>query len=320
MRYRHFILIAASLLTTVAVPASSQVSAPATPPVPRETEPNDVTGVAVGRFVGDAALSPPRMVGNAMLTRAILTQGDPAQPGAPGAVLVHKTEVVAASLQAGEATSMMQRPDQLVAYVRFGTGRLDDGETSWDLKPGVTFFIPANAAHRLSASEDTPMELTILAGPPTEAGSASSVLVRDTAKMLYVEQGAHWTNYSKAPFRDIGERVLFVYMAPMTVAGAHAHVPGTEEAWVKITDAPALLQVGSEIRQWRKDQGLVIPPNGRTIHAAINYSDQRQLWFYFSTFPRPANPSAPRPQAAPDPAFAAALEESNVQGVSLRRR
>ena len=320
MRNSYPVILSASLLLAAfAVPASSQVAQTAAQPVPRESESNAVTGITVERFLGDASLSAPRIVGNAMLTRAILTRGDPTQAGWPGAVLVQKQEIVAASLQSGEATSMMQRADQLVGYVKSGTGRLDDGRTGWELKQGYTFFVPANATHRLSSTGDTPLEMTILAGPPPATGAATSVLVRDTAKMLYVEQGAHWVNMSKAPFRDIGERVLFVYMAPMTVAGAHAHVPGTEEAWVKMTDAPALLQLGSEIRNWRKDQGLVIPPNGRTIHAAINHSNERQVWFYFSTFPPPANPGPAQARPAPDPAFTTALEQSNVAGVPLAR-
>ena len=308
-------LLAAALLA----PATHAQSPDAARPVPRESESNAVTGITVERFIGDAALSAPKIVGNAMLTRAILTKGDPSQPGWPGALLTQKTEVVAASLQPGEATSIMRRPEQLVAYVKAGNGRIDDGERGWEVRPGYAVLVPANAAHRIAATGDTPLEMTIAAGPAPDTGGARAITVRDAAKLLYVEQGAHWVNLSKAPFRDLGERMLLVHMAPMTVAGAHAHVPGTEEAWIKLTDAPALLQVGSEIRNWKKDQGFVVPPNGRTIHAAINHSNERQLWFYFSTFPRPANAGPPRPPQAPDPAFAAAVEQSTVPAFPLPR-
>ncbi|MBU6165456.1 MAG: cupin domain-containing protein [Alphaproteobacteria bacterium] len=280
-------------------------------PVPRESESNAVTGIVPERFIGDAALSPPRIIGNAMLVRTILGKGDPAQPGWPGALLVHKSEIVAASLEAGEATSPMQRPEQLIGYVKAGEGTLDDGGQRWPLRPGHAFLIPAGLAHRISAGANGALQMTILSGPP-QAGATPSpvILVRDTAKLLYVEQGAHWVNLSKAPFRDVGERFLLVTMAPMTIAGAHAHVPGTEEAWVKLTPAPALLQVGSEIREWKQDQGFVVPPNGRTVHAAINHSSQRQTWFYFSTMPRPAGP--PRVAAPVDPAFAQAVQAATI--------
>ncbi len=286
-------------------------------PVPRESESNAVTGIVPERFIGDAALSPPRIWGNAMLVRTILSKGDPAQPGMPGALLIHKTEVVTASLEAGEATSLMRPAEQLIAYVKSGSGQLDDGQQRWPLRPGFAVLIPAGMAHRISAAGDGPLNMTILAGLP-QAGATPSpvILVRDTAKLLYVEQGAHWVNLSKAPFRDVGERFLLVSMAPMTIAGAHAHVVGTEEAWVKLTPAPALLQVGSEIRPWLQDQGFVVPPNGRTVHAAINHSAERQTWMYFSTFPRQTN--APQRPAQPvDPAFAEAVTAATIAGEPL---
>ncbi|WP_353198894.1 cupin domain-containing protein [Sandarakinorhabdus sp.] len=308
------IRLALALLTLAALSGGAALaqSAPAEArPVPRESESNAVTGITVERFIGDAALAAPRIIGNAMLARTILSKGDPSQPGWPGALLVHKSEIFAAGLEAGEATSMMQQAEQWIGYVKAGQGTLDDGKQRWALKPGFAFLVPAGLAHRIAANGDGALQMTILAGPP-QAGATPSpaILVRDSAKLLYVEQGAHWVNLSKAPFRDVGERFLLVYMAPMTVAGAHAHVPGTEEAWIKLTAAPALLQVGSEIRQWKQDQGFVVPPNGRTVHAAINHSDQRQAWFYFSTMPRPAGP--PRPAQVPDPAFAAAIVAANV--------
>lgn len=294
---------AAALLVS---PLHAQTAEPR--PVPRESESNRVAGITVERFLGDAALSAPRIVGNAMLARTILSKGDPTQPGWPGALLVHKSEIFAASLEAGEATSMMQPEEQWVGYVKAGNGQIDDGKQRWPLKAGYAFLIPAGMAHRISAGGDDGLQMTILAGPP-QGTASTAIVVRDSAKLLYVEQGAHWVNLSKAPFRDFGERFLLVSMAPRTIAGAHAHVPGTEEAWIKLTAAPALLQVGSEIRDWKQDQGFVVPPNGRTVHAAINHSNQRQTWFYFSTMPRPANAPPPRPA---DPVFAAAVATATI--------
>ena len=300
------------------VPAAVQAQ-PAAPErlVPRESESNAVTGIVPERFIGYAALSSPRIWGNAMLVRTILSKGDPAQPGMPGALLIHKTEVVTARLEAGEATSLMRPAEQLIAYVKSGSGQLDDGQQRWPLRPGFAVLIPAGKAHRISAAGDGPLNMTILAGLP-QAGATPSpvILVRDTAKLLYVEQGAHWVNLSKAPFRDVGERFLLVSMAPMTIAGAHAHVVGTEEAWVKLTPAPALLQVGSEIRPWLQDQGFVVPPNGRTVHAAINHSAERQTWMYFSTFPRQTN-LPQRPAQPVDPAFAEAVTAATIAGEPL---
>jgi hypothetical protein len=89
------------------------------------------------------------------------------------------------------------------------------------------------------------------------------------------------------------DRIYIVDMAPMTMAGPHAHVPNAEEGWVKITDGDALMELGSEIRRWPINVGFIAPPNGQTVHAAINISDSVQSWFYFARL----NPNA-QPRAA----------------------
>jgi len=76
------------------------------------------------------------------------------------------------------------------------------------------------------------------------------------------------------------------------------------------------LQVGSEIRPWLQDQGFVVPPNGRTVHAAINHSAERQTWMYFSTFPRQTN-APQRPAQSVDPAFAEAVTAATIAGEPL---
>jgi hypothetical protein len=93
------------------------------------------------------------------------------------------------------------------------------------------------------------------------------------------------------------DRFYIVEMAPMTMAGPHAHVPNAEEAWIKISDGPALMQVGSEIRPWPANVALLAPPNGQTVHAAINISDSLQSWLYFARLNPNAQPRAPQPAA-----------------------
>src|SRR4051812_40540374 len=105
------------------------------------------------------------------------------------------------------------------------------------------------------------------------------ILVRDVNVILYTERNVHWSNFAKYVFDDRdgmhpSDRFYIVEMAPMTVAGPHAHVPNAEEVWVKITDGEAVMQLGSEIRRWPSNVGFLAPPNAQTVHAAIN--PQRQ--------------------------------------------
>jgi mannose-6-phosphate isomerase-like protein (cupin superfamily) len=280
-------------------PPAASTPAPAVAPAQiREPPSNLQMGLDADRFIGDPARSVTRISRDAIMTRKILTAGDPSQPGPDGAVLRYRKEVVLGAIQPGESSTLSSVPEQQIIYVTHGEGRLDDGGKAWDLKPGYAILIPPGATHRLSSVGGDPLEMIMMstASPPTPAGG--EILVRDTAKILYIEQGVHWTNMSKSPFSDLGERFLIVYMGPMTIAGAHAHTPETEEGWVKITDGQTFMQVGSEIRRWPAGMGLLSPNNSQTVHAAINTSDTVESWFYFQG--RPASPpqaptNGPRP-------------------------
>jgi len=303
-------MVLAALATSVSAqtppaPQSSPApltASPAPTPAPtlvREPPSNLQMGIDVDRFIGDPAKSITRISRETIMTRNILTAGDPEKPGRAGAVLRYRKEVVLGTMQAGEATPLSTLPEQQVIYVKGGQGRIDDGTQYWDLKDGLVILIPPNRPHRLTNTGTVPLKMIMMSALP-RAGvtSVPGILVRDVSKILYIEQGVHWTNLSKSPLSDAGERFLIVYMGPHSIAGPHAHTPETEEGWVKITDGPALMQLGSEIRPWNADVGLLSPNNSQTVHAAINLSDEVQAWFYFQGM-GPNSPPPPGPAPAP---------------------
>ena len=284
--------------------ATAQVP-PGTPPVPREPPSNLQAGIDMNRYIGDPSRAITRIARDTIMTRDVLTTGDPLQPGANGALLRFRKEVVVGTMMPGEATALAAMPDQQLIYVEGGTGRIDDGARYWDLREGLVLLLPANVANRFTATGEQPLKMLMMTEPAhTDAKATKTILVRDLAKILYIEQGAHWTNLSKSPFSDVGERFLIVYMGPRSIAGPHAHTAQQEEGWVKLTDAPAWMEIGSEIRPWTQNMGMIAPPNGQTVHAAINTSDRIQAFFYFATFP-PAPPPPPGtpPRAPQNPVF-----------------
>ena len=270
-------------------PLTTQVIEPAS---------NMATGVSIDRYIGEADKSPSRRWRNVMFVQNILHSGDPdvSKPGNPGAVLKNNRSMDLATLPARNITPLAPATDQFVLYVQSGNGRLDDGTSYWDLRPGVAVLVPPNAMHRFTNSSDAPLKMLVLTqitGP--DFTPRKDMLVRDTNLMAMSEENVHWSNMSKFVFQAGdgmagGGRMLLVYMGPMTIAGPHSHVPNTEEMWVKVTSGPALMQMGSEIRPWRQNMGMLAPPNGRTVHAAINTSNQIQQWFYFGAFPPNPNP------------------------------
>lgn len=287
---------------------------------PREPPSNDRVGVAIDYYVGDANRAPTRVSHEVMLSQSILRQGDPNRPPSPGAALQFNKEVALVTLLPANATPILQHPEQEVLYVESGAGRLDDGKLGWDLKPGIAVLIPPNHPHRISAAPGSTLKMidyTRINEPDTVA--RKDILVRDVDVMLMTERNVHWSNQTKYVFLGPDglapqDHVYIVYMGPMTIAGPHAHSPGQEELWIKVTEPPALMQLGSEIRPWPINAGFVAPPNGQTVHAAINSSSETQAFFYYSRL----QPGAPeRPAEPASPLIAEALQRSTIAGAPL---
>ena len=317
----------AALLAAFAGSALAQAPAP----VPRPTEPpsNTQAKINIDRFIGDANRSPSTVVYDVMMRRRSLDAGDPQQPGTPGSVLLYRKSISLDTLQPGETTSLQKFPSQQVFYVESGEGALDDGKVSWAIKPGVTILVPPNLEHRFHASGGAELKM-INVDIPVEAGVTpkAAIMVRDATKMVMTERNVHWNNMAKYVFvgdRDglhAGDRVYLVYMTPMAIAGPHAHTPRQEEVWIKVTDGDTVMQLGSEIRRWPINSGFLAPPNGQTVHAAINLGDKMEAWLYVArlnpdatpaTGDRPVDPNRP----PPPPGIAEGLANSNVAPTPL---
>lgn len=294
----------------------------------REPPSNMQTGVSIDRYIGDATKSPSRQWDNVMFTQNILRSGDPdpTKPGDPGAVLRYNKSLDLATLPAKNITPLVSHPDQYIMYVESGEGRLDDGKQYWDLREGIAILMPPNAMHRFTNTGDKPLKMLVLTYRMDGVTPRKDILVRDTNLMAMTEQNVHWSNMSKYLFLgpdglSPNDHVLLVYMGPMSIAGPHAHTPKQEEIWTKVTDGPALMQVGSEIRHWTPNMAVLAPPNGKTVHAAMNLSpDKIQYWFYFGrlNFNPPQPRTAPRnPAFTPNPFIAQAVERSTVPGKPL---
>jgi mannose-6-phosphate isomerase-like protein (cupin superfamily) len=308
------LVIIAALLASSGVALAQPAPFAADPSAPRDPPSNDATGVQVDRYIGYADRAMPHVVYDVMLKRTILSAGSPDGGAGPHAVMPYHKEVALLELGARNVTPLEHVPEQAVFYVESGEGTIDDGKQVWDVRPGIAVLIPPQHAHRFTSTGDMPLKLLLASQVMApEDKLRADILVRDVAKLAFTERNGHWANMVKYVF--LGEDGLhdtdhyyIVYMPSWTIAGAHAHVPGVEEVWIKLTDGPSIMQLGSEVRPWPANSGFMVPPNGRTVHAAINNSEDMQAWFYFSRLS--AAPPPPRPQPI---AGAAAVAE----GVAL---
>jgi mannose-6-phosphate isomerase-like protein (cupin superfamily) len=314
-----------SLVAITALLMSSSAAlaqAPAAEPTPRAPPSNPATGVVIDQYIAYPERVVPHVTHDTMIERTLLSAGDPNGASGPRKVLSYHSKVALWELEGMNETSLFTLSDLVVLYVQSGVGTLDDGKQVWDLKPGMAALIPAGLAHRFTNTGDKPLKM--MTGQQTPNGTFTprrDILVRDVNKLAITERGSHWSNQAKYVFLGKDglhetDKLFIVYLPAWTIAGPHAHTPGQQEFWFKVSDGPALMQLGSEIRPWPLNAGFMVPPNGKTVHGHINTGDEMQAWFYMSRLSEraPPPPATPRPEAA---AIAAAVERATVAGRPL---
>jgi mannose-6-phosphate isomerase-like protein (cupin superfamily) len=237
-------------------------------------------------------------------------------------VLRYNKALDLATLPAKNITPLVQLPDQFIIYVESGQGRMDDGKQYWDLREGIALILPPNALHRFTNTGSEPLKMLVLTYRMDGVTPRKDILVRDANLMAVTEEDSHWSYVAKYLFLGPdgifpSDHVLLVFMGPMMIGGPHAHTPDQEEIWTKVSDGLAIMQLGSEIRRWTPNMSLLAPPNGKTVHAAMNLSrDKMEYWFYFSRLSLTAPTPAELPGAL-NPFVTEALKRSNVAGKPL---
>jgi mannose-6-phosphate isomerase-like protein (cupin superfamily) len=257
---------------------------------------NERDKVQIDQFFGDATNATGHLSHGGLLTRAMLRNGNPNVPGPAGAVLEFRTQVAKATLLPKSSTPLMGINSQFLFYVVSGEGRLDDGKQWWPLHNGISMLIPPDVQRRFINSSTEPLEMVMVEWP-ANAIARKDILVRDVTLLPYCEENAHWNNMSKCVFTQadgMTGRVLLVMLMPMTMAAPHAHGPGTDEIWTKLTPGNALLLLGSELREMPQYSAFLAPPNDITWHGQVNTSKtQVEMWLYVAGGIAGTQPPAP---------------------------
>ena len=259
----------------------------------KELPSNEESGVNIDRFIGHPSLSHVRISHEAIVTRAILTNGNPHQPNDTGAVLLFRKSLSLGTLWPGNQTPLVQLPDQQIIFVESGEGHLDNGSQYWDLRGGVAVLVPAGAKHRLKNTGEGSLDMLILTWQSLkEATPRSEILVRDVNDLPLDGKNNHWSYISKNIFNPAdglhpGESFSIIYMPPMTIAGPHGHSPGSEEVWVKLPPYSTYLFLGSEVRDMPPNTAFLAPPNDKTTHSVVNFTkDKTHTFIGFAIHPK----------------------------------
>jgi len=294
---------------------------------------NERDNVQIDQFIGDPTNVTGHLSHGGLMTRAILTHGNPNVPGPAGAVLEYRTQFAKATLLPKSSTPLVSINNQFLFYVVSGEGRLDDGTQSWDLHNGITMLIPPDVKRRFVNTSADPLDMVMVEWP-ANAIARKDILVRDVTLLPYCEENAHWNNMSKCVFTQadgMTGRVLLVMLMPMTMAAPHPHTFGTEEVWTKITPGSIPTLLGSELRDLPQYSAFLAPPNGITWHAQINTSKtETEMWLYVAggnvQTPAPpqtaaANRGGGRGPGAGNPNLSrdqAVVDQANVKGKPLK--
>jgi hypothetical protein len=128
---------------------------------------------------------------------------------------------------------------------------------------------------------------------PVGISARKGILVRDASLLPFAERNAHWSYMAKNLFHPsdglhANEKVLVVYLSPMSIGRPHTHPPHWEEVWTNIGPGNSILQLGSEIREMPVNTAMLVPPNGQTVHAVLNTTRDTQAFFYFGRYTAPA--------------------------------
>jgi hypothetical protein len=241
--------------------------------------------VDINHFIGNPARSHPYLSHDAIITRSILTHGDPLSLGQPGAILEYRKELAVGELRAGDQTPLVDLADQLFAYVESGEARLDDGRSYWDLREGFAALIPPHVKHRFVNNSDKPFTMLMILTPedPKEVTLRKDILVRDSRVLPYLSKG-HWSYMSKMLFVPADglaptEAISIAYMAPMTIAASHAHPPHHEEIWIKLPPAhDTYLFLGSEVQPMAANVAFLAPVTATVTHSVLNLSNGVEGW------------------------------------------
>lgn len=278
---RLLLLVAEALLSSCLTADAQQYVEPPS---------NRKTGVSIDRYIGNWRNSEPAISHGNLVERAILSPGNPYQPGPPGAALEFHRDFSLATLAAEGRTQSARHQEEEVLYIETGKGRIESGENFWPLEPGYGVLIPPQIEHVLVNQSKEPMTLLLLTDLlEPESTPGKTILVRDSAGLPYAEKSAHWNYFAKllfGPQDGINQvsKVLIVDMFPMTIGAPHPHVPHWEEVWCKLPPDSSYLFLGSEVRVQHPNEAFVVPPDGKTVHSVVNLSDHPMSWFYFSHY------------------------------------
>ena len=240
-------------------------------------------------YINSCVDSDPLITHGALVERNILTQGDPMNPPAKGAVLKNVKSFTHATLPPKTSTrSTKLENEQEIFYILSGKGTIKAGGKEADLYSGIAVIMPADRSFTITNDSDEPLTMYLISEPTPEGFKPlKNMVVKDENTIPIRSTTGHWCHIVKNIFsNDEGmatvSTILTVRVDPMTMPHPHSHGEGLEEFWTAIAGT-SIAFLGKQIRMQSPGTGYLIPPDGNTPHSNINTSDKQVKFLYVSS-------------------------------------
>ncbi|MFC1693210.1 cupin domain-containing protein [Candidatus Latescibacterota bacterium] len=245
---------------------------------------------AIDMYFGNWRESMPKHTHGSLVERDMLKKGNALNPPSKGAALEYTNRFTYATLDTQASTTPTTlKGEQEIFFILSGKGTIKAGNNTSDLYHGIAILMPAELEFTMKNTGDEPLTMYLISEPIPEGFRPNNeMLVKDENTIPIASTTGHWSHIVKYLFEtDDGlgtlERILTVAFDPMTIGDSHSHGEGTEEVWTAYRGT-SLAHLGRQIRKQPPGVGYMIPPDGRTTHSNINYSDEQIKIFYFARY------------------------------------
>jgi len=252
----------------------------------------------IDMYFGDWHASDSHVAHGALGEHDVLTRGDPVNPTKKGAVLHFVNSFSYAELLPHASTTPTRLDGQQeIFYVIAGRGNAIAAGGTADLYKNVAILVPAGLEFTLKNTSDTPLTMYVI-NEPTPAGFRpnTQMLVRDENKLPITSTNGLWCHIVKTLFTTedgLGtlQSVLTVTLDPLTIGKPHlVDHTDIEEVWTAL-EGNSLAFMGNQLRRQGPGIAYLHPPDNKTPHTNINYSETEQAKFlYFARY----HPHEPR--------------------------
>lgn len=268
----------AVLLAAFAMPASAQ---------PTSSD-------RIQMYFGDWHASAPRIVYGTLEERDILTKGDALHPSHKGGVLHFINSYSFATFPPGVSTKPARLTGQQeILYIASDRGTANAAGESAELHPGVAVLLPANLEFILKNTSRDPLSF-YLVNEPTQPGFRPNpkMLVKDENLLPITSSSGLWDHIVKTIFVTADglstlESFLTVALDPLTMGRPHVHLSEQdqiEEVWTGL-EGTSIAFIGTQLFRQGPGVAYIHPPDHKTPHTNLNYSEEEQVKFlYFARY------------------------------------